>query len=330
VDPFSQGVLGAAWAQPAADRSKILAASLVGGASAMTPDLDLLIRSGTDPLLAVEFHRHFTHSLAFAPFGALLCALLLYPLFKATLGFRACYGFSLLGFLSHGLLDACTGYGTLWLWPMSHSRIAWDLISVIDPLFTLPLFGFVVAAAMRRRPVWAVAGILWCLCYIGLGYVQHERAVSAASALAADRGHAPVSIDAKPSLGNLLLWKTIYADSGRFFVDAVRVGVWVETFTGGERLILDLARDLPWLDSASQQATDVERFRWFADGYVALDPDRSNRIVDLRYSLVPNSMDAFWGIDLDPLSSPDDHVAYVTMRTRTMTEGRELLSMLFR
>jgi hypothetical protein len=41
-------------------------------------------------------------------------------------------------------------------------------------------------------------------------------------------------------------------------------------------------------------------------------------------------MDAFWGIDLDPLSSPDDHVAYVTMRTRTMTEGRELLSMLFR
>jgi inner membrane protein len=330
VDPFSQGVLGAAWAQPAASRSKIPAASLVGGVSAITPDLDLLIRSGTDPLLAVEFHRHFTHSLAFVPCGALLCALLLYPLFKSALGFRACYGFSLLGFASHGLLDACTGYGTLLLWPFSQRRIAWDLISVVDPLFTLPLLAFVAAAAIRRRPAWAVAGLGWCLCYMGLGYVQHQRAVTAAAGLAADRGHAPASIDAKPSLGNLLLWKTIYADSGRFFVDAVRVGMSVETFDGDERPILDVARDFPWLDSASQQARDVERFHWFADGYVALDPDRSNRVVDLRYSLVPNSANAFWGIELDSQAPPNDHVAYVTMRNRTSAEGRELLSMLFR
>lgn len=330
MDPFSQGVLGAAWAQPAADRSRLVAASLIGGISAMAPDLDLLIRSGTDPLIAVEYHRHFTHALAFVPFGALLCALLLYPLFRATLRFRACYGFSLLGFASHGLLDACTGYGTLWLWPFSEQRIAWDLISVIDPLFTLPLLAFVVAAAMQRKPVWAVAGIGWGLCYIGLGYVQHERAVTAAVALAAERGHRPVSVAAKPSLGNLLVWKTIYTDSGRFYVDAVRAGWSVERFAGDDRPALDLARDFPWLDSASQQAEDIERFRWFADGFVAIDPLRPNRIVDLRYSLVPNSVDAFWGIELDPRASPDDHVAYVTMRNRTVAEGTELLRMLFR
>lgn len=330
MDPFSQGVLGAAWAQPAAGRPNLLAASVVGGISAMTPDLDLLIRSSTDPLVAVEFHRHFTHAVAFVPFGALLCALLLFPLFKATLTFRACYGFSVLGFASHGLLDVCTSYGTLWLWPFSNRRIAWDLISVVDPLFTLPLLAFVAATVVRRRPGWAIAGILWCLCYIGLGYVQHERAVTAAAALAADRGHAPTAIEAKPSLGNLLLWKTIYADNGRFYVDAIRAGRSVKIFAGDERLILDTARDFPWLDSASQQAKDIERFRWFADGFVVLDPDRPNRILDLRYSLVPNSTDAFWGIELDPEAAPEDHVVYVTMRNRTVAEGRELLSMLFR
>lgn len=330
MDPFSQGVLGAACALPAARRPTLVAAGWVGGLSAMTPDLDLLIRSGSDPLLAIEFHRHFTHSLAFAPFGALLCTLLLYPLFKRLLSFRACYGFSLLGFASHGLLDACTAYGTLWLWPFSDSRIAWDLISVVDPLFTLPLFFCVVAGAFMRRPILAVTGIAWGIAYVGMGYVQHERAVAASKTLAVERGHTPAMIAAMPSFGNLLLWKTIYADDGQFFVDAVRASWGIKTFTGVDRPILDIARDFPWLDSASQQARDVERFRRFADGYIAVDPDRSNRIVDLRYSLVPNSANAFWGIEMDAQAARDQHVAYVTMRNRTTAEGRELLKMLFR
>jgi inner membrane protein len=330
VDPFSQGVLGAACAQPAASPPRTRAAAFVAGIAALTPDLDLMIRSGSDPLFAIEFHRHFTHSLAFVPFGALICAVLLYPLFKATLDFRACYGFSLLGFASHGLLDACTGYGTLLFWPFSDTRVAWDLISVVDPLFTLPLFGFVVVGACRRRPMLAVVGLGWCALYLGFGFVQQHRAVAAASELAATRGHAPQSIDAKPSLGNLFLWKTIYADDGRYFIDAVRVGFEPKAFVGDQRTILDLARDFPWLDSDSRQASDVERFRWFADGYLAVDPRQPNRIVDLRYSLIPNRADAFWGIELDYEAAPDTHAAYVTMRVRSAGEGRELLRMLFR
>ena len=63
---------------------------------------------------------------------------------------------------------------------------------------------------------------------------------------------------------------------------------------------LELERDLPWLDADSQQARDVERFRWFSDGYVALDPSVPNRVIDMRYSLVPNEIDPLWGVDLDP------------------------------
>jgi len=296
----------------------------------MAPDLDVLIRSGTDPLLALELHRHFTHSLAFIPLGALICAGLLYPLCKRKLTFRTCYGFSLLGYASHGLLDACTSYGTVLFWPFSSERIAWDLISVVDPLFTIPLIGFVCLGASKGRPVFAAIGIGWCLCYLGLGLVQRERAVAVAANLAAARGHDPEVIEAKPSFGNLLLWKTIYVDRGRGYVDAVRTGVQPRVFAGEDRLILDVRRDFPWLSPDSMQWRDIERFRRFTDGYLMLDPEVPNRVIDSRYSLVPNRADGFWGIELDPDAGLDAHAAYVTMRIRSPDEGRELLRMLFR
>jgi inner membrane protein len=322
-------MLGAAWAQPAAKTSKVLPATLIGGISGMTPDLDLLIRSNSDPLLAIEFHRHFTHSLFFVPFGALICALSLYPIFKSALTFGHCYLFSVLGFASHGLLDACTSYGTLLLWPFSNNRIAWDLISVVDPLFTLPLIACVAVGALKARPVFALIGVGWCLAYLALGFLLHERAETAVRELASSRGHAPTAVAAKPSFGNLLVWKTLYAHDDRFFIDAVRVGISAKSFAGEQRRIPDIERDFPWLTADTQQARDIERFSWFTDGYLGVDPEKSNRLVDLRYSLVPNSANGFWGIELNPGADGDAHAAYVTMRFRSAEEGRQLLRMLF-
>lgn len=81
MDPLTQGLLGAALPQSASNKRHIVAAGVLGVVSGMAPDLDVLIRSSTDPLLFLEYHRHFTHSLLFIPFGSFLCALVLYPLF---------------------------------------------------------------------------------------------------------------------------------------------------------------------------------------------------------------------------------------------------------
>ena len=75
-----------------------------------------------------------------------------------------------------------------------------------------------------------------------------------------------------------------------------------------------MRRDFPWLDPDSRQARDVERFRWFSDGYVAVDPHMPNRIVDMRYSMVPNTIDPLWGIELDPEAPPDRHVGYLEVQ----------------
>ena len=69
----------------------------IGAAAGMAPDLDVLIQSSTDPLLALEYHRQFTHSLLFVPIGALLCAAMLYPIVRKQLSFRKVWLFASAG-----------------------------------------------------------------------------------------------------------------------------------------------------------------------------------------------------------------------------------------
>ena len=138
MDPVSQGTVGAAFAQSSANKINIAKISIVGFLAGLAPDLDVLIRSSTDPVLFLEYHRQFTHSLVFIPFGALLVAALIFPLVKKSLSFKTTYVASFLGYATHGLLDACTSYGTLLLWPFSNERITWNNISIVDPLLTIP------------------------------------------------------------------------------------------------------------------------------------------------------------------------------------------------
>ncbi len=85
MDPVSQGVLGASVPQAVSQKKHIVAASLFGALSGMAPDLDSFIRSDTDPLFYLEFHRQFSHSLIFIPIGSLICALVFYALFAQAL-----------------------------------------------------------------------------------------------------------------------------------------------------------------------------------------------------------------------------------------------------
>ena len=57
MDPVSQGVVGAAFAQTAARRGQLATVAWYGALGGMAPDLDVLFQSPTDPLLFLEFHR---------------------------------------------------------------------------------------------------------------------------------------------------------------------------------------------------------------------------------------------------------------------------------
>jgi inner membrane protein len=331
MDPISQGALGAVFAQASAKKLHLLTAALVGALAGMAADLDVLIRSSEDPLLFLEYHRQFSHSLFFIPIGGLLCGLLVWAVFRKRwqLRFGDCVLWSTVGYATHGLLDNCTSYGTQLLWPLSTQRFSWDVISIVDPLFTLPLLFFVVGAAIGQRRFYAYLGIAWITGYLLLGYLQHERAIAMAQQLAAARGHTATHLDAKPSFANILVWKTIYAADDVFYVDAVKPGLAHSTVWPGESIPkLKVSRDFPWLAPDSQQARDIERFNHFSAGFTAVDPENRNRVIDIRYSLLPQKVDALWGIELSRTADENSHVDFYTERNGSKQAAQRLWQML--
>ena len=331
MDPLTQGLLGATAVANTrianAPRGTALGLGFLGG---MAADLDVLIRSTSDPLLFLEFHRQFSHSLIFIPFGGLLCGVVLHALFAKRKGISRWQTivFCTLGYATHALLDACTSYGTQLFWPFSNERVAWNVISIIDPLYTLPIAALLGLSLAPQRRWLARIALLWVFAYPGLGWWQRDRAEAVGYQLAASRQHQVLSLSAKPSFANLLLWKVIYRTPDAFYVDAVRVGIHPKVTEGTSIAPLNIQRDLPWLQAGSQQAIDLERFRWFSQDYIALAADDPLRVIDLRYSMLPHETEALWGIELSP-EQADQHVRYQTQRGDGRAKIAALWTLLF-
>tara|TARA_B100001778_G_scaffold25126_2_gene18488 strand:+ start:290 stop:1297 length:1008 start_codon:yes stop_codon:yes gene_type:complete len=314
MDPISQGTVGAAFAQSSASKNNIIRIGFIGFLAGLAPDLDVLIRSSDDPILFLEYHRQFSHSLFFIPFGSLFVALFLFPFFKGSMSMKTVYVASFLGYATHGLLDACTSYGTQLFWPFSDERVTWNNISIVDPLFTLPIAVLLVIAIITRRKMFSFIAIGWIVFYLSLGFVQYERTLSAAMQLADSRGHNSERLTLKPSFGNLILWKSIYEHDGIYFVDAIRT-VYSSTWCSGESIRkFDYQYHLPNLDRSSQQAIDIERFRWFSQDYLGYD-EKNSLVTDIRYSMLPNQIAPMWGIVIDKNQNMDEHASWWTGRS---------------
>ncbi|MDP1612957.1 MAG: metal-dependent hydrolase [Sulfuritalea sp.] len=269
----------------------------IGAVAGLLPDADALIQSGGDALLVLDYHRHFTHALAFVPIGALIAALLLWPLLRRRMGFGTVYLCAFAGYLPHPLLDACTSYGThLWL-PFSQDKAAWNLIAVVDPLFTLllalPLFLFL------RRPDsqalrWA---LVLGLAYFGFSVFQQQRAETAALALAQSRGHQATQLSVKPSMANLVLWRALYVHDGRVQVDALHLGLNLRHYPGASAALLDAAGAQRVAAGEARRLRDIERFRVFSDGFLVVDPQRPGFVGDARYAMQPTLIAPIWGLE---------------------------------
>ncbi len=328
MDLLTQGILGGTLALSAARRNESRLAVAVGFASALLADADVFISTANDPLMNVEFHRHFTHSLVFIPVGALIASLLLWPLLRKRLEPKRIYLFALLGYATAGLLDACTSYGTHLLWPFSDVRTAWSIIAIIDPIFTLILLLSLILALRYRKRLPAHVGLGLAGAYLLFGLWQHQSALQAATALAAQRGHEVQRILVKPTLANLVLWRSVYQHDDRFYIDAVRVAPGPERIYPGQSVALfDVERDLPELEPESLLARDIERFSRLADGYVIRDPGRSGVLTDVRYSMLPTSVAPMWGLDLNA-AGPGEHAAFEIYRDRPANVKDRFLAML--
>ena len=219
MDPLTQGIVGAALPQSTSSRLNLTIVGILGFLSGMAADLDILIKSSHDPLMFLEYHRQFTHSLIFIPFGGFICAVLFHwtIAIRGHFSFKQTIVFCILGYASHALLDACTTYGTMLFWPFSAERVSFDTISIIDPLFTFPILILVIMTVIRQKSLYCRIALVWAVFYISFGLVQRETAIEMGRFIAANRDHKIIRIGAKPSFANILVWKIIYETHDKLY-----------------------------------------------------------------------------------------------------------------
>lgn len=304
MDGITQGLIGAAATQSVYARALGRPSFLIGMASGMLADADFVVRSSSDPLLSLVFHRGMTHALIFIPLGGLVAALpfLAWPRLRRQ--WRQILPAAILGYATHGVLDALTAYGTQLFWPFSDHRVSGDIMPVVDPFFSLTLLAGTIWATVKRANRPARVALAIAIAYVLFAALQHHRASSAQKQLIAARGHQAERARVHPTPLAVFLHRSIYIANGRIHADAIRTPLLgAATYRPGTSIAV-FDPDAAGLPQAAarpdRMARDLARYRWFTDGFWARDPDRPEVIGDLRITADPAGIDPLWGMEIAP------------------------------
>ena len=199
-------------------------------------------------------------------------------------------------------------------------------------LYALGEMVLVVLGMIKRQRGWMRAAAVFALTYLTLGVVQRERAFGVQADLAERRGHSETLSMAtvKPSIGNLILWRSLYRHGGVFHVDALRVGPLGSSrvYAGQSVPALDLENLLEGVPLDSVLARDLKRFEHFSAGYLAPHSTEGGMVVgDCRYARLPGSIEPLWGIRYDP-AWPERHVDFGMFHQVRDRELEELFRMI--
>ncbi len=330
MDSVTQALLGATTAQLGFRQKIGRDATWVAAAAAYAPDLDVLAPriagwlGYDDPFVGLTTHRALTHSLLMIPAIALLFATAWMLLRKAwwrrkaarlteeelaRRGPPASFGWLMacctVAVATHAPLDWLTSYGTQLLSPLTNQRFALDAVGIIDLVYTPILIATLVACWMIRRlgrntarATFAVglAGLLLSGAYLGAGLVLRDRAMDRALAL-----HEPnevVTVRAYPTIGTILLWRTVIETPDAWIVTRIHH---LDDSPPRSRRIEKIP-DSPALQAA--RGTYAYRvYNWFADDKLRAEQARNGdvRIIrchDMRYSPGTDSVESLWPLEV--------------------------------
>jgi inner membrane protein len=235
MDNLTHSLVGFMIARSGIDR-KIPKAAALMILAANVPDIDVVSGLGGS-LNYLKWHRSYSHALAAAPVMALL-PLLVLMIFRVRPSIWG-YLFSLLGVLSHLLLDWTNLYGIRLLLPFSSEWLRLDQTDIVDPWIWALLFLAIAGPALARlvgseigaksgagpRRGWAWFALLAILGYEGARYAAHSRALAVMGAHIYN-GSIAKRLSAMPDRMNPWRWRGIAEGEG--FVDIVPIDLGAE------------------------------------------------------------------------------------------------------
>jgi inner membrane protein len=289
MDSLSQLGLGAAiGVATMGRRTAVWKAALWGAVAGTLPDLDVLIDHG-DPIRNMVLHRAETH----APFWLTLFSLPMAAAVARLHGewalWRRWWLALWLALVTHPLLDAMTVYGTQLALPFSNHPFGVGSVSIIDPLYTLPLLigaGWALASRGSRRGLAAnAAGLVLSTAYLAWGFTAQQQVERLARASLANQGITAERVLVTPTYFNSLLWRVLVVSGEHYhegfysFFDA-EPRIHFDRFDRFERGTADAA-ELQGIDG-------VQRIAAFSKGFYRLQQLGSRvRVSDLRMGQEP-------------------------------------------
>lgn len=301
MDSITQGLLGATIAE-AGWREKLGGRAVAWGAFvAIAPDFDIAAGLAGE-WASIVHHRGVSHSWLVETAAAPLLGWLAWRTIGKREGSWSSWAhLTWWALITHPALDVCTAYGTQLFAPVTSYRYAIDAISIIDLFYSVPLLIAVLFSRFgkdrgRARKV-AIGALVCSTLYLGLGFVQSQRAVARAEADLAARGDfTPVETRALPSFANILVHRVVARDDGGRFRLAMASSTHDHEL---QWITLQHEDDDPLVRRA--MSSEIGRLlQWFSMGFALFDVqaiDRGHvvRVRDLRYGGYADPTQTFMG-----------------------------------
>lgn len=168
MDSITHIVTGAVIADIYFEKPKKKFVFVLGAITASLPDFDVFLYLFYDFREMLSIHRGLSHSIFFNLIIGFLISIL-FSKYKLLGEFKfiKILTFTYLCLLSHLLLDVFTAYGTQVFLPFSNFRAGFDIINVVDPVFTLPLLiCFIINQKFNSNHNFSLIGFSYCIIYL--------------------------------------------------------------------------------------------------------------------------------------------------------------------
>jgi inner membrane protein len=287
MDSLTHIAIGALIGEAYAGKRLGRRALLFGAIYQSIPDVDFIAASFLSPTENILVHRGFTHSFLFAILITIIISFFANRWRKVKgFGFSNWMVFVGIEIFVHLLLDGLNAYGVGWFEPFSHQRFAYNVIFVIDPLYSIWL-GISCAALVvlhqnhRARIRWVRFGLLassvyLCFCFINKMIVDNrvERSLSSQQIQYKRYFTTPTAL-------NNLLWYCVAESDSGYYV--------------GYRSVFDKSKEIKFqyfprnesLLATLKNEDEVKNLLQFSNGFYTIERlDEGLLFNDLRFGRI--------------------------------------------
>lgn len=294
MDSLTQIILGAACGEAVLGKKIGNKALLFGAIGGTIPDLDVFIGKWiyNNEIQAMAFHRGFMHSILFALFGCFLFGWLTYKLYntgkrKETTVLKDWILLFFWAIFTHPILDCFTPYGTQLFAPFTNYRVAFNTISVADPLYTLPfLLCMIILMFYNRtktkRKSWLKTGIYLSSIYLIFTVINKVYIDSVFEKSFKKAGINVERFSAQPTILNNILWYAVAETEEQYHLTFYSL---LDDKSISDKFIT-VEKNHSIIDMSD---TNLQTLAWFSNQYFNIskkDKVGTYKYVDLRYPML--------------------------------------------